>query len=82
MSELWICGCSSRSSRRTIDVSLRMAQIEFTLRIALMRDLEERTRQSSNATGDEFVRRFGNHLDAKSELQRLPGLTDGDSSSW
>ena len=56
-----------------LEVSLRMAQIEF-LTNALMRDSGEHE-AVIKCYRDEFVRRFGNHLDAK-RVSEVPGLTD------
>ena len=56
-----------------LEVSLRMAQIEFITN-ALMRDFGEHEAVTKYYR-DEFVRRFGNHLDAK-KVAEVPGLTD------
>ena len=50
-----------------------MAQIEFITN-ALMRDLGEH-KAVIKCYRDEFVRRCGNHLDAK-RVAEVPGLTD------
>ena len=56
-----------------LEVSLRMAQIEFITN-ALMRDFGE-LEAVIKCYRDEFVRRFGSHLDAK-RIAEVPGLTD------